>query len=149
MAFCARFYNDGLGPCRGLGGCWIVYGVLRLGMTVWLATFTPMATVMFGALLVRVANPYSLMAAFHLLYLFAIILSALCGVTGLMAGLAVLSGRRSSRGLALIAALLSLSELPIGITLGVYTLFTLLPLRLTVSDRRPVGAVETDLSPGR
>jgi integrase len=80
-----------------------------------------MATVMFGVLLVRVADPYSLMAAFHLLYLFAITLSALCGVTGLMAGLALLSGRRSSRGLALIAALLSLSELPVGITLGEVT----------------------------
>jgi hypothetical protein len=67
VASCARFYNDGLGPYGGLGGCWIVYGVLRFGMAVWLATFTPMATVMFGALLVRVADPYSFMAAFHLL----------------------------------------------------------------------------------
>jgi hypothetical protein len=59
------------------------------------ATFTPMATVIFGALLVRVADPYSLMAALRLLYPFAIILSALCGVTGLMAGLALSNTRRS------------------------------------------------------
>ena len=69
------------------------------------------------------------MATFHMLYLFAIFLSAVCGVVGLLAGLALLAGQRARRMLAIIAAFLSLSELPIGITLGVYTLLVLFPKR--------------------
>ena len=51
---------------RVLGTCWIVYGALRLGIAVWLVGFTRQATVMFGATLVEVAHPESLMAAFHM-----------------------------------------------------------------------------------
>lgn len=112
---------------RWLGPCWIVYGALRLGIAVWLVGFARQATVMFGATLVEVAHPESLMATFHMFYLFAIILSVVCGVVGLLAGLAVLAGQRAGRMLAIIAAFLSLSELPIGITLGVYTLLVLFP----------------------
>jgi hypothetical protein len=64
-----------------------------------------------------------------MVYLFAIILSVLSGVIGLLAGLGLLSGQRAGRMLAIIAAFLSLSELPIGITLGVYTLLVLFPRR--------------------
>src|SRR5271165_3438458 len=110
---------------KTLAVCWIVYGIFRLAAAVWLVSFTPIATVMFGALLVRVADPYSLMSIFHFFYAFAIVLSAVCGVIGLLAGLALLAGQRSGRMLALIAAFLSLSELPLGITLGVYTLVAL------------------------
>jgi predicted small integral membrane protein len=56
-------------------------------------------------------------------YIFAIILSVLCGVFGVLGGVALLR-QRTSR-LAIIAAFLSLSELLIGITLGVYTLLTI------------------------
>jgi hypothetical protein len=112
---------------RGLGVCWIVYGALRLGIAVWLVGFTRQATVMFGATLVEVAHPENLMAMFHMFYLFTIVLSVVCGVVGLLAGLALLAGQRSGRMPAIIAAFLSLSELPIGITLGVYTLLVLFP----------------------
>jgi hypothetical protein len=85
------------------------------------------STVMFGATLVEVAHPESLMAMFHVFYLLAIILSVASGVTALLAGLALLAGRRSGRILAIVAAFLSLSELPIGITLALYTLLVLFP----------------------
>jgi uncharacterized membrane protein len=83
----------------------------------------PVATVMFGALLVRVADYIPAMEVFHAFYIFAIILSVLCGVFGVLGGVALLR-QRTSR-LAIIAAFLSLSELLIGITLGVYTLLTI------------------------
>jgi len=117
------------GSYRGLGACWIIYGALRLGIAAWLVGFTRQATVMFGATLVEVARPESLMAAFHMLYLFAIILSIVSGLIGLLAGLALLAGQRPGRMLAIIAAFLSLSELPLGITLGVYTLLLLFSRR--------------------
>jgi hypothetical protein len=149
MASYAATYRGALSPFRGLGACWIVYGVLRLCLSIWLATFTPVATVMFGALLVRVADPYSLMAAFHVFYLFAIILSAVCGIFAFLAGLALLSAKRAGRALALIAAFLSLSELPIGTTLGVYTLVTLLPFSVAGPAQTLAGGVETYPSAAR
>jgi hypothetical protein len=119
--------NDAAATHKTLAVCWLLYGILRLAMAVWLVSFTPVATVMFGALLVRVADPFTMMSAFHIFYSFAIVLSAVCGIIGLLAGLALLSSWRSGRTLALIAAFVSLSELPLGITLGVYTLIVLLP----------------------
>jgi uncharacterized membrane protein len=121
--------TNNVASSKTLAVCWLLYGVLRLAMAVWLVSFTPIATVMFGALLVRVADPFNMMSAFHLFYTFAIVLSAVCGIIGLLAGLALLSGWRAGRILALIAGFLSLSELPLGITLGVYTLIVLLPQR--------------------
>jgi len=112
---------------RILGLCWIVYGVLRLAMTFWLLTFTTTATLMFGALLTRVPDPFSLMSLFHFLYLGVMIWSAVTGVVGILAGVTLLSGQRSARPLAIAAALLSLSELPFGIALGVYTLVVVVP----------------------
>ncbi len=112
---------------RVLGICWIVYGILRLAMTVWLVSFTTTATLMFGALLTRVPDPYSLMSLFHFLYLGVIIWSGACGILSILAGATILASQRSARTLAIVAALLSLSELPFGIALGVYTLILLVP----------------------
>jgi hypothetical protein len=112
---------------RVLGVCWVAYGVFRLAITLWLISFTTTATLMFGALLTRVPDPYSLMALFHFLYLGVTIWSAVSGVLGILAGVTLLSGQRSARPLSIVAALLSLSELPFGIALGVYTLVVMLP----------------------
>jgi hypothetical protein len=122
---------------RVLGVFWIVYGILRLGMTVWLVTFTTTATLMFGALLTRVPA-YSLMSLFHFLYLGVTIWSGACGILGMLAGASILASQRSARTLAIVAALLSLSELPFGIALGVYTLILLVPAApiITGSTRR-------------
>jgi hypothetical protein len=110
-----------------LGLCWIIYGILRLAAGIWLILFTPTATVMFGALLNRVANPFPLMATFHFFYACAIGLSAIAGVFGLIAGLMLVGGNKSGRLLAIIASVLSVSNLPVGTTLGIYTLVVFLP----------------------
>ena len=117
------------GNPRFLGLCWVIYGVLRLAMAIWLLLFTGTATVMFGALLGRVPNPFVLMGWFHVSYALAIVISALAGLFGLLGGVALLSGARSARMLLLVAAFLSLSEIPLGLTLGVYTLVVLLRLQ--------------------
>ncbi len=114
-------------PRRLLATLWIIYGILRLAMSVVLFVFTPTATVMFGALLTRVADPFTLMSEFHIWYTCAIILSVLCGIFGIIAGLALMGTGRTARTLALVAAVLSLSEIPLGLTLGTYTLVALLP----------------------
>jgi hypothetical protein len=112
---------------RTLGICWILYGAARCLVAIWLVGFIPMATVMFGALLNRVPDPYSLMSAFHLLYLCLIVWSVAAGAVGIIAGFAMLSSKAVGRMLGIVAAFLSLSEIPLGLTLSVYTLLVLLP----------------------
>jgi hypothetical protein len=117
------------GHRRILGVCWLLYGIFRLIMGICLVLFSGTATVMFGALLGRVADPFALMGDFHIIYGTIVVLAVLCGLFGLLAGLALLANQRSARMLALLAAFLSVSEIPFGTTLGIYTLIVLLPLR--------------------
>jgi hypothetical protein len=63
-------------------------------------------------------------------------LSFLCGLFGILAGLALLANQQSARMLALLAAFLSVSEIPFGTTLGIYSLVVLLPLRGVSSPTR-------------
>jgi hypothetical protein len=112
---------------RPLGLCWIVYGIFRLIVAVWMLSFAGTATVMFGALLTRVPNPYSLMSVFHLMYAGWTVLSAASGIFGVLAGIALLAGAGVGRILGLVAAFLSLPFLPVGTTLGIYTLVIFLP----------------------
>lgn len=109
-----------------LGALWIIYAILRLVAAILLVLFSGTATVMFGALLNRVPDPYTLMSTFHVLYVGAIIVTALSGIFGLLAGLALLAGK-SARTLSLVAAFLSVHDLPLGTTLGIYTLIVFLP----------------------
>jgi len=117
------------GNWRVLGACWLVYGLFRIVVGICLVLFTGTATVMFGALLGRVPNPYALMADFHLVYAVLVILSFLCGLVGILAGLALLANQPSARTLALVASFLSVSEIPFGTTLGIYTLIDLTRIR--------------------
>jgi len=112
---------------RVLGICWVMYGIARLIEAAFLVTFSNTATVMFGALLNRVADPFLLMNLFHFAYGVIIAISVICGVLGALAGLALASGSAagSGRTVVLIAAILSLSSIPFGLTLGVVTLFVL------------------------
>ncbi len=116
---------------KSLGICWVVYGIFRVCMGVAQILFAPTATVMFGSLLNRVANPFTLMGIFHVFYVFVILLSFVCGVLGIAGGLAILGNARSGRGLLVAASFLSLSEMPLGIALGVYSLILLLHARPT------------------
>jgi uncharacterized membrane protein len=108
-----------------LGSLWVVYGILRLIATVLMILYAGTATVMFGALLTRVADFVTFMAIFHILYIAAILITALSGLFSLLAGAALLSGK-SARTLSLLAAFLSLHDLPLGTTLGIYTLIVTL-----------------------
>lgn len=111
---------------RTLGICWLLYGILCLGMAVWLAFFENTATVMFGALLNRVPDPFRMMDFFHVTYGFIVAFAAVRGMLGILSGISFLVGSRSGRTLALAAAFLSLCDIPLGTTLGIYSLVVLL-----------------------
>lgn len=118
--------GDPTGRRRILAGCWVVYGIFRFVMGICLILFSGTAAVMFGALLNRVPNPYALMADFHLVYVGLVVLSFLCGLLGVLAGLALLANQQSGRSLALVASFFSVSEIPLGTTLGIYTFIVML-----------------------
>ena len=114
------------GNWRSLGSLWIIYAVIRLVAVILLVVYSGTATVMFGALLSRVPDPFTLMSIFHVLYVVAIIITALAGLFGLLAGSALLAGRAAARTLSLAAGFLSLFDIPLGTTLGIYTLIIFL-----------------------
>jgi hypothetical protein len=126
-----------LGGHRGIMGvCWIAYGIFRLILGICLIVYAGTVTVMFGALLERVPDAFSMMAEFHAFYAVVVVLSFVCGLIGLVAGLALVANQGTGRKLALVAAVLSVSDLPFGTTLGIFTLITLLPFRDSFTPAR-------------
>lgn len=110
-----------------LGILWALYGISRLVIALVLVFFSGTATLMFGALLSRVANPFALMADFHLVYVCIIIWNILSGIVGLVAAADLLAARRSARAIAILAAFIALPVPFFGIMLGIYTLLVLFP----------------------
>jgi len=115
------------GRADWLGVLWAIYGVSRLVIALVLAMFSGTATLMFGALLSRVPNPFALMADFHLLYVCIIVWNILSGIVALVAAVALIGHRGSARALAILAGFLALPVPFFGIMLGVYTLIVFLP----------------------
>lgn len=124
-------------PFRILGICWLVYGVLTIVFGFWLVSFQNNATMMFGSLLGRVSDPFTLMDEFHLLYATAIVLAAVCGVLGILAGWALLANLRSARILLTVTAILSLPRMPLGTTLGIFSLILLFLSRREGAETAP------------
>jgi hypothetical protein len=114
-------------PMRNLGVLWILYGLLRFVAALVVFLSSPTLTVMWGALLTRVPNPFTLMDLFHVFLIFVIILDVVAGIVSIIAGLALMSGGPSARRLGMLAAFLALINGPLGIALGAYTLVVLVP----------------------
>ena len=112
---------------RNLGILWVLYGLLRLVGALGVFLYSGTLTLMWGALLTRVPNPFALMDLFHGFLLFAILLGIVAGVVSIIAGLGLMSGGASARSLGLVAAFFALINGPLGIALGAYTLVVLVP----------------------
>jgi hypothetical protein len=113
---------------RNLGMLWILYGLLRLIGALGTFLYFDTLTLMWGALLNRVPNPFTLMEIFHVFLIFVIILSIIAGVISIIAGLTLMSRGRAARTLGLLAAFFALTNGPLGIALGAYTLVVLVPV---------------------
>ena len=110
-----------------LGILWALYGISRLIIALVLVVFSATATLMFGALLSRLPNPFALMSDFHLLYVCIIFWNIFSGIVALVAAADLLGRRASARKVAILAAFIALPVPFFGIILGVYTLFVLFP----------------------
>jgi hypothetical protein len=113
---------------RNLGILWVLYGLLRFVGAIGVFLHTGTLTLMWGALLNRVPNPFVLMDLFHGFLIFVIILGVVAGVVSIIAGLSLISGGQSARGIGMLAAFLGLINGPLGIALGAYSLVVLVPI---------------------
>jgi hypothetical protein len=115
------------GNAPTLGVLWILYAVLRVLGGIWMILYSGTLTVMWGALLSRVPDPFYWMSAFHAFLFVAIGMAFLTALLALVAGLALLSRSDSARVVAIVAAIFGLLSGPLGIALGAYTLAVMVP----------------------
>jgi hypothetical protein len=119
--------NESGGTYGTLGVLWAVYAILRFAGAAFIVVYEGMLTVMWGAIITRVANPFALMSLFHFFLVFAIVLNIVAGIVSLFAAIALLGRPGSARKLALVASFFGLTNGPLGIALGAYTLVICFP----------------------
>jgi hypothetical protein len=117
------------GTYRTLGVLWLFYAILRFAGAVFILIYSATLTLMWGALITRVPNPFALMSFFHVFLLFAMVLNIVAGIFALLAALALLGRTGASRMMALVASFFALIDGPLGIALGAYTLVVFVPRR--------------------
>jgi hypothetical protein len=108
-----------------LGVLWLIYGVLCLAQASWIVVYTSTLTLMWGAIITRVANPFFWMDAFHVWLIGAVIVLVLAGIFSFIAGAALMSG--SGRAFTLVASILAIVTGPLGVALGTYTMVVTVP----------------------
>lgn len=111
-----------------LGMLWAIYGVLMIAAAAWIIVYNRMLTVMWGAIVSRVADPFAWMSTFHLLLGATVVMALVSAAFSLLAAVALMQGTAASRALGLIAAAFAMLGTPPGIALGVFTVAILFPL---------------------
>ena len=127
--------------CSNLGICWILYRVVRLFEAIWLVS----CQIRPRSCSVRCCRECKTLCNDERLPIYLGVIGALsvvCGVLGIFAGWTVLAGQGFGRTLALLAGFLSLSDIPLGMTLGIYTLALLFP-----GTRQTPGTLFSILTP--
>ena len=104
-----------------LGALWGVYGVLMIALGAWIVLYERTLTLMWGAIINRVPDPFAWMDAFHLLVALAVIIIVVTAVCSLFAAVGMFTGARFGRTMGLWAAALGLMTSPPGAALGAFT----------------------------
>jgi hypothetical protein len=115
--------NDSGGAYRTLGVLWALYGIFRIAGAAAVVIWSGTLTVMWGAIITRVPDPFTLMTMFHIFWVLFVILGIVAGIVSLLAAVALLSRGGSGRTLALVASFFGLTNGPLGIALGAFTLY--------------------------
>jgi hypothetical protein len=110
-----------------LGTLWVIYGLICVIKATWIVVYAPTLTLMWGALLNRVADPFFWMNLFHGAMWGVVALEIVTAILSFVAAASLLRDRRSTGSVALIAGFLALLTGPLGIAVGVYTIIALLP----------------------
>ena len=119
--------NDSTGRYGTLGVLWVVYAILRFAGAAFIVVYESTLTLMWGAIITRVPNPFTLMSLFHFFLIFAVVLNIIAGIVSLLAAMALLGRTGSARTLALVASLFALINGPLGVVLGAFTVAIFVP----------------------
>jgi len=106
---------------------WVVYGVIMIAAAAWIIVYNRAFTVMWGAIVSHVADPFAWMSAFHLFLGATVVMALISAVLSFLAGVSLMQDAGSSRSLGLAAAVFGILGTPPGIALGVFTVAILLP----------------------
>jgi hypothetical protein len=110
-----------------LGILWFIYGIICIGKAAWIAVYNTTLTLMWGAIINRVADPFFWMSAFHIWLVGAVVVLVLAAIFSLLAAASLLGSRRRGGALALIASVLAILSGPLGVALGAYTMVVTIP----------------------
>lgn len=113
---------------RTVGVLWGIYGLVMIAAAAWIIVYNRTLTVMWGAIITRVAEPLEWMSLFHLVLVATVVMAFISAAFSLLAAFALMGNARSSRTLGLIAATFGMLGTPPGVALGVFTVAILFPL---------------------
>jgi hypothetical protein len=113
---------------RTLGVLWGLYGILMVAAAAWIMVYNRTLTLMWGAIISRVANPFAWMDLFHMLLVATVIMALISAALSFFAAFALMGGARSARTAGLLAAAFGLLGAPPGVALGAFTVVMLYPL---------------------
>src|ERR1700722_19889718 len=113
---------------RTVGIFWGIYGMVMIAASAWIIVYNQTLTVMWGAIISRVANPFAWMSAFHLFLGATVVMALISAAFSLLAAFALLGGAAAGRRLGLIAAAFGMLGTPPGVALGVFTVAMLFPM---------------------
>jgi hypothetical protein len=100
-----------------------------LGAAAWIVVYNRTLTVMWGAIISHVADPFTWMTLFHVLLVATVVMALISGAFSFLAAFALLQAAASARRWGLIAATFGLLGPPPGVALGAFTAIALFPLR--------------------
>jgi hypothetical protein len=113
---------------RTLGMFWVLFAVICIVKLAWLLINSVVLTLMWGALLNRVPDPFTWMSFYHFAMFGIYLLLGVTAVVSFFLALSLLSsGLNANRGLALVAGFLAILTGPLGIAVGVYTWIVFVP----------------------
>jgi hypothetical protein len=116
------------GNFRTLGVLWGLYGILMVAAAAWIIVYNRTLTLMWGAIISRVANPFAWMDMFHMFLVATVIMALISAALSFFAAFALMGGARSQRTAGLLAATFGMLGTPPGVALGVFTVAAVYPL---------------------
>ena len=105
-----------------LGLLWAIYGVICIVKAAWIVVYSGTLTLMWGAIINRVADPFFWMNMFHIWLVGAVVVLILTAIFSFLAAASLMTTRGFGRALAIVACILGILTGPLGIALGTYTM---------------------------
>jgi hypothetical protein len=111
------------------GILWALYGVLLVAAAAFIIVYDGTLTLMWGAIINRVANPFAWMSFFHLFLVATVMMAVASAFFSFLAAISFMRGGAALRTWGLVAAAFGLLGPPVGVALGAFTVALLLPAR--------------------